>query len=186
MTASQTDGLERVRPSLLVIDLDGTLVDTRQLIQRRVAGETFNFSRAAGAAPLIGYTVEAVLRATMTGVPVGVVTARPEVDLGRSLDLLRRGGVSPAFVRLGRAGELDLVSKRRAARGVMEQYGSAGPVVVLEDNPYICDMWETAGAVVVRIPGWFWEECGPMADLTAGLPALAGLLPPAPELEGVQ
>lgn len=153
---------------LLILDVDGTLVDTRAIRRRMAQGEPLQAAMEALAAPPIAPVVQWAQEAQAAGAFLAVFTARRETDAGHTADLLDALQLQPGAVyhRGVRDDRVDTRVKRDMLARLQGEHPWTGQALryalALDDNPYVVDMWQECRVPVIQVPGWDFYHSGPV------------------------
>lgn len=141
-----------------VFDLDGTLVDTSSLLHH-VIGPKRNLDRfheAAMDAPPNAF-VAALARAIhlSTSVHVVIMSARSERHTAASIVWLNEHDIpyTDVFMRPNKDHRKDYIVKEELYRRLILPIYR--PVLALDDNPAIVEMWNRLGVPVIAVPGYY-------------------------------
>lgn len=156
----------------VIVDVDGTLCDVRP-VRHHVMQKPKNFAAFhAGAAdcPPHPEAVEWALAHADAGYKVVIVTARRYEWERQTTDWVRThlpcDFLGP-FMRGDNDYRPDVEVKRDIYNKLVNDHGLE-LVEAIDDNPAICDLWESLGLKVKRMPGWnsFYPETHPYNDGT--------------------
>lgn len=150
---------------MLVVDLDGTLVDTRHIRIRMALGKKVHVASETLHDPRpISTALNMVDVAHEAGKHVTVLTARHSDDRAKTVQLLHDLGVAYDTLLMQPSSgptRLDLVWKREAAATLLRNR-APDTLLAVDDSPYIVDMWEQLHVPVIQIPGWDFLYEGPL------------------------
>lgn len=146
----------------LLVDLDGTLYDSRPIVRQAWAGQPFDFAEDCYECEPKRQIIQFVRDAFDMGIEILVVTARYEEDRQRTAAFLEHLGVpwDELHMRPSGEGATDIAFKRDVVR---TRVTSPKSTLALEDNPYIADMYQQFGVPVIQVPGWDFAPADPEA-----------------------
>lgn len=147
---------------MLIVDVDGTLVNTRAIRQRMAIGERLSVALETLDPEPITATVRLSQDAYSAGKEVVVLTARTIDDTEPTKQMLNTLGVPYHHLLLQPTPKrLDVIWKREAAKKLL-QHHEPDKVLAVDDSPYIVDMWHQMNVPVIQVPGWDFEYEGPL------------------------
>jgi phosphoglycolate phosphatase-like HAD superfamily hydrolase len=138
-----------VRP-LAVFDIDGVLADVRHRVHH-LDGRRKDWGAFFGAAPLDGVHEEgrALALEAARACDLAYVTGRPEWCRADTEDWLGAHGMPEGQLAMRRSG--DHRPAAQAKLRLLEELADGRTVaVVVDDDPDVCDAYETAGFAVLR------------------------------------
>lgn len=145
------------RREAVIVDVDGTLVDT-SAIRHVVAEEAGKpdsdiLRRASAACPPHQWVLDAVAAQRSFGRAILVVTARKECYRQATSDWLRRHMVlhDGLFMRPDDDPRPDIEVKADILALIEEAYR---PAQAFDDNPDVVRLWQKRGIPVTIVPGW--------------------------------
>lgn len=145
------------RPAVIV-DMDGSLVDVsgiRHYVRRDPSDRNFTkFHAASSFVPPMPMVVEVVRALHAAGLASLIVTARKEQWRYRSRVWLRKWDVP--VDALGMRGNRDERRDDDVKRDLYIQARRLGfdPVLAIEDNPLVMQLWRSLDIPTVVVPGW--------------------------------
>ena len=146
---------------MLIIDVDGTLVNTRTIRQRMAAGERLSVALETLDPEPITAAIRLSQAAYNAGKEVAVLTARTMDDTQLTKQMLSTLGVQYHHLLLQPTPKrLDVIWKREAAKKLLENH-EPDKVLAVDDSPYIVDMWHQMNVPAIQVPGWDFEYEGP-------------------------
>lgn len=140
----------------VIFDVDGTLCDVRP-IRHYVAGPERNFDRFHNASLFCSpnqRVMEIHNEAVVLGLAIVVVTARDEKYERVTRDWLFKHEVfyDALFMRPWGDGRRDFVVKREILQAIRES--GLNPVLAVDDNPSVLELWRSEKIPTIEIPGW--------------------------------
>lgn len=151
------DATAAAKPSAIIVDVDGTLADVsgiRHYVLRPRNEKDFDaFHKAALFAPINEMVATFIRQANDAGVAVFIVTARKSMweRLTRTW-LAKHGVVYDALCMRGNKDQRKDVEVKRDILAVIRQTHT--PVMAVDDNPSIIELWESEDIPTVTIEGW--------------------------------
>lgn len=146
---------------MLIVDVDGTLVNTRTIRQRMAAGERLSVALETLDPEPITAAIRLSQAAYNAGKEVVVLTARTIDDTEPTIHMLNTLGVSyHQLLMQPTPKRLDVIWKREAAKKLLGNR-EPGKVLAVDDSPYIVDMWHQMNVPAIQVPGWDFEYEGP-------------------------
>lgn len=150
---------------MLIVDLDGTLVDTRHIRTSMALGKRVHVAQETLDQPRpINTTRRLVQTAHEHGKQVTILTARHSDDRELTKQLLNLLDVPYDVLMMQPTPgptRLDIVWKRESAEMLLRNR-PADTVLAIDDSPYIVDMWQQLHIPVIQVPGWDFLYEGPL------------------------
>lgn len=138
----------------LIVDVDGTLVDTRHIVRRVLLGQQEgSIAEHATTAPPVTPVIEWVKAHQHAGTRVHILTARYEDEAHWTTQLLTRLGITADTVAHQPRGRymIDTAWKRAWAQ---QHIPDPARATAIEDNPYVADALAQLNIPVILVPGW--------------------------------
>lgn len=143
------------KPTAVIVDVDGTLVDVSPVRHYLHDGKRDfeSFHRASVFCDVIASTRQAILAAHDAGHAVFVVTARKAKYRHLTGRHLAESGV--VFDDLLTRGDYDERSDVEVKRELLALIRTTHDVAhAWDDNPHVVALWESEGIAVTVVPGW--------------------------------
>jgi len=155
----------RPKPTAVIFDVDGTLVDVSSVRHHVILNSEGNpgykdfkaFHEGASGCPPIVKTLLGVQDAINAGHEIIVVTARAEEWRTPTRWWLQNHGIYPRHQLHRQAGDhrVDREVKKDILDGLRQHYNI---VHAWDDNPSIIQLWKDEGIPVTEVPGWEYEK----------------------------
>ena len=145
------------KPNCIIVDVDGTIVDVsgvRHYVRDDRRHKDFDhFHLGAMFCPPIRSTLDTIAAAHDDGLVVVIVTARKERWRHHTRWYLEKHGIRAEHLvmRADDDDRRDVEVKREILSQIRQWYE---PVLAVDDNPSVVDMWRAEGIPVQIVPGW--------------------------------
>lgn len=145
------------KPSVIIVDMDGTLADVsgiRHYVKRSRNEKDFDsFHKAALFAPINEMVATFIRQANKAGVAVFIVTARmSKWEKPTRQWLAKHGVVYDALCMRKNKDQRKDVEVKREILAIIRQTHT--PVMAIDDNPSIIELWKSEDIPTVTIEGW--------------------------------
>lgn len=161
MTAAALVGTKKFRvvakPNAIIVDVDGTLADVSGILhyvkRPRNEKDFDSFHKAAVFAPINEMVAAIIKQANNSGVAVFIVTARMSKWEKPTRQWLAKHGVvyDALCMRKNKDRRKDVEVKREILTIIRQTHT---PVMAIDDNPSIIELWESEDIPTVTIEGW--------------------------------
>lgn len=150
-------------PPCAIFDVDGTLADVSGVRHYLADPRRKNYEAFHGASAFVPPHRPIVTLAQAlheSGVAVVVVTARMEKWRFMTSQWLRKWDVprDALYMRRDGDGRKDFVVKREILEFIRSMWT---PILAVDDNPAIIELWNSESIPVVTWPGWEYDEAHP-------------------------
>lgn len=138
----------------VIVDVDGTLVDTRQIVRDVLLGQREgSIAEHAVTAEPVTPVLEWVRAHQRAGARIHILTARYEDEAHHTARLLHRLNLQPETVAHQPRGQymIDTAWKRAWA---LQNISDPSTALAIDDNPYVADALAQLQIPVILVPGW--------------------------------